>query len=107
MRKASEGGGSKAVQKHVEKGKLLARDRVNQLLDVHSDFLELSPLAAYDCYAPDEIPGAGLVTGIGRVAGQNVMIVANDATVKGGTYYPLTVKKHLRSVELLAITWRY
>jgi 3-methylcrotonyl-CoA carboxylase beta subunit len=96
VRKTSQGGGERAVQKHLEKGKLMARDRINELLDLNSDFLELSPLAAHECYAPDHIPGAGLVTGIGQVAGRQVMVVANDATVKGGTYFSMSVKKHLR-----------
>jgi len=78
---------------------LLVRDRIDQLLDPGSPFLELSPLAAWDLY-DNEAPGAGLVTGIGRVAGRECMIVANDATVKGGTYYPLTVKKHLRAQQI-------
>src|SRR5213079_1932600 len=75
------------------------RDRIDRLLDGGSAFLELSPLAAWGCY-DDEAPGAGIVTGIGRIAGRECVIVANDATVKGGTYYPLTVKKHLRAQEI-------
>ena len=93
------GGGQDARDKHVSRGKLLPRDRVAHLLDPGSPFLELSPLAAYGMYN-DEAPGAGLITGIGRVAGRECMIVCNDATVKGGTYYPLTVKKHLRAQEI-------
>lgn len=90
------GGGDKANQRHTDRGKLLPRDRINGLLDEGSPFLELSQLAAYMVY-DDNIPGAGIIAGIGRVSGIECMIVANDATVKGGTYYPLTVKKHLRA----------
>lgn len=96
-----QGGGDKARARHTERGKLLPRDRVGRLLDAGSAFLELSQLAAHDVYA-DDVPAAGLITGIGRVAGQECMIVCNDATVKGGTYYPLTVKKHLRAQEIAA-----
>ena len=93
-------GGSEAARaKHVQAGKLLARARVDALLDAGSPFLELSPLAAHAVY-DDDLPGAGIVTGIGRVSGRPCMIVANDPTVKGGTYYPLTVKKHLRAQEI-------
>jgi len=94
-----QGGGEQARQRHTERGKLLARDRINRLLDPDSPFLELSPLAAWDLY-DGEAPSAGIVTGIGRVAGRECMIVANDATVKGGTYYPMTVKKHLRAQQI-------
>lgn len=91
-----QGGGPSYQEKHLSRGKLLPRDRINQLLDVGSPFLELSALAAYEVY--DEfVPAAGIITGIGRVNQQECMIIANDATVKGGTYYPLTVKKHLRA----------
>jgi 3-methylcrotonyl-CoA carboxylase beta subunit len=90
------GGGDKANQRHLDRGKLLPRDRINGLLDEGSPFLELSQLAAWMVY-DDYIPGAGIIAGIGRVSGIECMIVANDATVKGGTYYPLTVKKHLRA----------
>ena len=93
------GGGDKAVQRHRDQGKLPVRERVDRLLDPGSPFLELSALAAWDLYDNDA-PAAGLVTGIGRVSGRDVMVVANDATVKGGTYYPLTVKKHLRAQEV-------
>ena len=91
-----KGGGEKYQQRHVERGKLLARDRINALIDPGSPFLELSQLAAYQVYA-DSVPAAGIICGIGRVAGQECIIVANDATVKGGTYYPISVKKHLRA----------
>jgi 3-methylcrotonyl-CoA carboxylase beta subunit len=91
-----KGGGEKSRERHTSRGKLLPRDRVLALLDEGSPFLELSQLAAYDVYGED-VPAAGIITGIGRVNGQECMIVANDATVKGGTYYPLTVKKHLRA----------
>jgi len=90
------GGGERSRQRHLSRGKLLPRDRVNALLDNGSPFLELSQLAAHDVYQ-DNVPCAGIITGIGRVGGQECVIVANDATVKGGTYYPLTVKKHLRA----------
>jgi acetyl-CoA carboxylase carboxyltransferase component len=90
------GGGEKYLQRHREQGKLSARERIEQLLDNGSPFLELSALAAWDMYDNDA-PGAGIVTGIARVSGREVLVVANDATVKGGTYYPITVKKHLRA----------
>jgi 3-methylcrotonyl-CoA carboxylase beta subunit len=94
-----EGGSESARAKHLERGKLLARDRIDRLLDPGSPFLELSPLAATGMY-DDAVPSAGIVTGIGRVSGRECVIVANDATVKGGTYYPVTVKKHLRAQEV-------
>jgi acetyl-CoA carboxylase carboxyltransferase component len=94
-----EGGGEKYRQRHEERGKLFVRERIERLLDPGSPFLELSPLAAWDLYDGDAA-GAGMVTGIGRVAGREVLIVANDATVKGGSYYPLTVKKHLRAQQI-------
>ena len=90
------GGGAKAQERHTSRGKLLPRERINRLLDIGSPFLELSQLAAHDVYGED-VPAAGLIAGIGRVEGVECMIIANDATVKGGTYYPLTVKKHLRA----------
>jgi 3-methylcrotonyl-CoA carboxylase beta subunit len=93
------GGPDHARQRHVARGKLLPRDRVDSLVDPSSPFLELSPLAATGMYG-DEAPAAGIITGIGRVAGRECVIVANDATVKGGTYYPMTVKKHLRAQEV-------
>jgi 3-methylcrotonyl-CoA carboxylase beta subunit len=93
------GGGERSRQRHIDRGKLLPRERVNALLDSGSPFLELSQLAAYQVY-DDEVPAAGIITGIGRVSGQECIIVANDATVKGGTYYPLTVKKHLRAQKI-------
>ncbi len=95
------GGGEAARAKHVARGKLLPRERVRTLLDAGSPFLELSQLAALDMY-DNEAPCAGIITGIGRVAGQECMIVVNDATVKGGTYFPMTVKKHLRAQEIAA-----
>jgi 3-methylcrotonyl-CoA carboxylase beta subunit len=91
-----QGGGEKSRERHLSRGKLLPRDRVDALLDEGSPFLELSQFAAYNVYK-DNVPAAGIITGIGRVGGQECIIVANDATVKGGTYYPLTVKKHLRA----------
>ncbi len=96
---ARAGGGEKSVERHRSRGKLTARDRIDTLVDPGTAFLELSPLAATGVY-DDEPASAGLVTGIGQVRGRHVMIVANDATVKGGTYYPLTVKKHLRAQEI-------
>ncbi len=97
--RAREGGGPKYLQRHREQGKLPVRDRIDRLRDAGSSFLELSPLAAFGMY-DDGPPAAGLVTGIARVADQDVVIVANDATVKGGTYYPMTVKKHLRAQQV-------
>jgi 3-methylcrotonyl-CoA carboxylase beta subunit/propionyl-CoA carboxylase len=96
---AREGGGAKYLQRHRDQGKLPVRERIDRLLDPGSPFLELSPLAAWDLY-DNEAPGAGLVTGVGRVSGREVVVVANDATVKGGTYYPITVKKHLRAQQV-------
>jgi len=96
---AAKGGPEKHRQRHVQRGKLLPRDRVERLLDPGSPFLEIGQLAANGLY-DDEVPGAGIIAGIGRVSGKQVMIVCNDATVKGGTYYPLTVKKHLRAQEI-------
>ncbi|TKB50835.1 carboxyl transferase domain-containing protein [Ferrimonas aestuarii] len=93
------GGSERARDKHLSQGKLLPRERVEQLLDPGAPFLEISQLAAFECYE-DEVPAAGVIAGIGRVSGIECMIVANDATVKGGTYYPLTVKKHLRAQEI-------
>jgi acetyl-CoA carboxylase carboxyltransferase component len=97
--RAREGGGAKYVERHREQGKLPVRDRIDRLLDSRSPFLELSPLAAFGMY-DDDAPGAGIVTGIGRVSGREVLIVANDATVKGGTYFPMTVKKHVRAQDI-------
>ena len=91
-----QGGGTKAQERHTSRGKLLPRERIDRLLDPGSPFLELSQLAAYEVYGED-VPAAGIIAGIGRVEGVECMIVANDATVKGGSYYPLTVKKHLRA----------
>jgi len=93
------GGGPRYVQRHREQGKLPVRERIDRLLDPDSPFLELSPLAAWDLY-DHEAPCAGIVTGIGRISGREVLIVANDATVKGGTYYPMTVKKHVRAQQI-------
>ncbi|HNM42961.1 carboxyl transferase domain-containing protein, partial [Plasticicumulans sp.] len=94
----ARGGGDAAMRRHVARGKLPVRERIRTLLDVGSPFLECSQLAAHGVYA-EPVPAAGLVTGIGRIHGRECVIVANDATVKGGTYYPLTVKKHLRAQE--------
>jgi 3-methylcrotonyl-CoA carboxylase beta subunit len=96
---ARRGGGEKAQKRHKERGKLLVRERIERLLDPRTAFLELSPLAAFGMY-DGRVPAAGIVTGVGRVSGHEVMVVANDATVKGGTYYPMTVKKHLRAQEV-------
>ncbi|WP_176593992.1 carboxyl transferase domain-containing protein [Sphingobium sp. EM0848] len=99
--KAALGGDERSRDRHVSRGKLLPRDRVEQLLDPGSPLLEIGQLAANGLYG-DEVPGAGIIAGIGRVSGRQCMIFANDATVKGGTYYPLTVKKHLRAQEIAA-----
>jgi propionyl-CoA carboxylase len=96
---ARQGGTSEARARHTARGKLLVRERVEQLADPGAPFLEIGALAAHGVYE-DDVPGAGMVCGIARVAGREVMVVANDATVKGGTYYPLTVKKHLRAQEI-------
>src|SRR5690242_13821055 len=106
---AAKGGNEKSRDRHTARGKLLPRDRVERLLDPGSPFLEIGQLAANGVY-DDDIPGAGMIAGIGRVSGRQCMIVANDATVKGGTYYPLTVKKHLRAQEIAQqnrLTCRY
>jgi 3-methylcrotonyl-CoA carboxylase beta subunit/propionyl-CoA carboxylase len=97
--RAKRGGGDRYLERHRAQGKLPVRERIDRLLDTGSPFLELSPLAAWEMYDNDA-PGAGLVAGIGRVDGREVLIVANDATVKGGTYYPITVKKHLRAQQV-------
>ncbi len=96
---ARAGGGEEAVARHRSRGKMTARERVERLVDAGTAFLELSPLAAYEMYDGDA-PSAGIVTGVGRVCGREAVVVANDATVKGGTYYPMTVKKHLRAQEV-------
>src|SRR5258708_7785996 len=93
------GGSQRTRERHLSRGKLLPRDRVMRLIDPGSPFLELSPLAANNMY-DDAIYGAGLITGIGRVEGRECVIVCNDSTIKGGTYYPMTVKKHLRAQEI-------
>ncbi|HUY11727.1 MAG TPA: carboxyl transferase domain-containing protein [Candidatus Dormibacteraeota bacterium] len=99
LKRVQRGGGDDAIAKHRQRGKMTARERIERLVDPGSDFLELGALAAGGMYA-DDAPGAGIVTGIGTVEGQQCVIVANDATVKGGTYYPMTVKKHLRAQEI-------
>ena len=96
---AARGGSDRSRERHTARGKLLPRDRVERLLDPGSPFLEIGQLAAHEVY-DDSIPGAGVIAGIGRVSGRQAMVVCNDATVKGGTYYPLTVKKHLRAQEI-------
>ena len=95
--KIAQGGPQKAKDKHIARGKMLPRDRVTSLIDPGTSFLELSPLAGYQMYPGEEVPSGGIITGIGTVEGVQCMIVANDSTVKGGTYYPITVKKHLRA----------
>jgi 3-methylcrotonyl-CoA carboxylase beta subunit/propionyl-CoA carboxylase len=95
----ARGGGERALEKHRSRGKLTARERIDRLLDPDTAFLELSALAAWDVY-DNQAPGAGIVTGIGTIEGRECVLVANDATVKGGTYFPLTVKKHLRAQEI-------
>jgi 3-methylcrotonyl-CoA carboxylase beta subunit len=101
LAEVSRGGPERSRDRHIARGKLLPRDRIDYLLDPGSPFLEIAPLAAWGLY-DDEAPGAGVVAGIGMVSGRQCMIVCNDATVKGGTYYPLTVKKHLRAQEIAA-----
>ena len=99
LEKTREGGGKESIEKHRSRGKLLARERIQALIDPDSAFLELSPMAAWNLY-DGKAPSAGVVTGIGTVHGREVMIIANDATVKGGTYFPLTVKKHVRAQQI-------
>src|SRR5438477_5428309 len=99
VQQVRQGGGAEAIAKHRKRNKLLARERIELLCDPNTPFLELSPLAAWDMYE-NESPSASIVTGIGVVEGQECVIIANDATVKGGTYYPMTVKKHLRAQEI-------
>lgn len=96
-RVAQQGGSAKAREKHLARKKLLPRDRVTALIDPGSTFMELSPLAGHELYPEAEVPAGGIITGVGVVEGVTCMIVANDSTVKGGTYYPITVKKHLRA----------
>ncbi|PAA83743.1 hypothetical protein BOX15_Mlig006744g2, partial [Macrostomum lignano] len=95
-----KGGGEKARERHLSRGKLLPRDRIGHLLDPGSAFLELSQLAGHELYGKEEVPAGGIITGIGQVSGVECVIVANDPTVKGGSYYPITVKKHLRAQEV-------
>src|SRR5450432_3615519 len=99
LARIAEGGGGQARERHVGRGKLLPRERVRLLLDPGTPFVELSPLAGHGLYG-EEVPAGGLITGVGQVKGQECVIVANDATVKGGTYFPITVKKHLRAQEI-------
>ena len=99
LEKTAEGGSEKARQRHIDRGKLLPRQRINELLDPGSPFLEVAPIAAHEMYG-GKVPAAGVIAGIGMVQGRRCMIVANDATVSGGTYYPMTVKKHLRAQEI-------
>ncbi|HEC89390.1 MAG TPA: methylcrotonoyl-CoA carboxylase, partial [Thermoplasmatales archaeon] len=94
-----KGGGEEKIKLHKSRGKMLARERIEALLDPDTPFMELSPLAAYDMY-DNRAPCAGIITGIGLIHGREVVIIANDATVTGGTYYPMTVKKHLRAQEI-------
>jgi len=97
--KIAIGGSERARQKHLDRGKLLPRERIERLLDPGTPFLELSQMAAYGMY-DDEVPSAGIITGIGRVSGREVMIICNDATVKGGTYFPITCKKQGRAQQI-------
>jgi 3-methylcrotonyl-CoA carboxylase beta subunit len=96
-RRTHQGGSAKAREKHVARKKMLPRDRVTALVDPGTTFLELSPLAGHELYPEAEVPSGGIITGVGVVEGVTCVIVANDSTVKGGTYYPITVKKHLRA----------
>lgn len=100
--KIREGGGEKARALHKKRGKMLARERIDALVDEGSSVLELSQLAGYEMYGNEEVPAGGVLTAIGQIAGRLCVIVANDATVKGGTYYPITVKKHLRAQQIAA-----
>ena len=97
--KVREMGPPHRIEKHHKRGKLTARERIEKLKDEHTDFLEFSEMAAFDVY-DDTVPAAGIITGIATIHGHSCIVVANDATVKGGTYYPLTVKKHLRAQEI-------
>src|ERR1700693_5652337 len=99
LQRVRAGGGETAVERHHARGKLLARERIERLVDPGAAFLELAPLAAHGLY-DGGAPSAGIVTGIGPVAGRACIVVANDATVKGGSYFPITVKKHLRAQEV-------
>lgn len=96
-RKIHQGGPAKAREKHIARKKMLPRDRITALIDPGTTFLELSPLAGHELYPEAEVPAGGIITGVGVVEGVTCVIVANDSTVKGGTYYPITVKKHLRA----------
>jgi len=100
VEKIVQGGGPKAIERHTSRGKLVARERINLLLDPGSPFLELSQLAGYNLYGKEEVPAGGIISGVGRVSGVLCIIVANDATVKGGSYYPITVTKHLRAQKI-------
>ncbi|EGC34320.1 hypothetical protein DICPUDRAFT_55908 [Dictyostelium purpureum] len=100
LEKIKLGGGEKLNQKNKQRGKMLARERIDALIDTGSPFLEFSQLAGFDMYGKDEVPAGGIITGIGKIHGQECVIVANDSTVKGGTYFPITVKKHLRAQEI-------
>lgn len=99
-KKIQKGGSQKAREKHVARKKMLPRDRVTALIDPGTSFLELSTFAGHELYPEAEVPAGGIITGVGVIEGVTCMIVANDSTVKGGTYYPITVKKHLRAQEI-------
>lgn len=96
-KKIQQGGSAKAREKHIARKKMLPRDRITALIDPGSSFLELSSLAGHELYPEAEVPAGGIITGVGVIEGVTCMVVANDSTVKGGTYYPITVKKHLRA----------
>eukprot|EP00158_Paraphelidium_tribonemae_P006009 Partr_v1_DN27628_c0_g1_i7_m64720 putative carboxylase, beta len=100
MSKVSEGGGDVARKRHLGRNKLLPRDRIDRLLDPGSSFLEIGQLAGHQLYKNEDVPAGGIIAGIGRVKGIECMVVANDPTVKGGSYFPITVKKHLRAQEI-------
>lgn len=105
VRRISAGGGQRYQERHKARGKLLPRERIDALIDPGAPFLEFSQMAAHEMYGSDDVPAAGVITGIGRVEGQECVIVANDATVKGGTYYPVSVKKHLRAQDIARENW--
>ena len=106
LERTAQGGPEKARERHLSRGKILPRERINKLLDPGSPFLEVAPLAAHDMYE-GKVAAAGVIAGVGLVEGRKCLVVANDATVSGGTYYPMTVKKHLRAQEIASDTVSY